>query len=494
MTTLDPHDFYEVFTGSIAPTYEVNVKQPDVHVWNNVTYADNYYNLSGASTLFGPLPHGRALTGARNTNLSSLNGFNENGPAPHSRVHEYYALTIDPNIDIFDSVNHSTWFVPGPSTNYGYRYSRLGVASTPGGSEADRVSHFAGSTQRVNVAAPPDNSANDVGKDPPALIYNGDFHNTMSASGLLAGYTNAPQITTSGGNSAALLNNSGKTFTHLPVYFPPNAASFAFDYTVSGPPSADSLTVTFKRDDNQTYTYTDPGILLSAGSGTRTISLANFASWPQLVGRLASIAVTLNTTQSTTSLAMDNLRLNLAPPTVTNVTFGDGGSQRSNVKQIVVNFSEAVTFTPDIVSAFTLTRTGTGGTLGNVALTASPASGPASSVTITFSGALTEFGSLVDGFYDFTISAAQVSGAGGALDGNGDSIPGGSYAVTGTTTNKFFRLFGDSDGSGVTDLADFSAFRSAFNLGPSITFDFDNDNNVGLSDFAGFRTRFNMSP
>ena len=34
------------------------------------------------------------------------------------------------------------------------------------------------------------------------------------------------------------------------------------------------------------------------------------------------------------------------------------------------------------------------------------------------------------------------------LDGNNDGTPGGSYVITGTTTNKFFRFFGDSDGSG----------------------------------------------
>ena len=93
-----------------------------------------------------------------------------------------------------------------------------------------------------------------------------------------------------------------------------------------------------------------------------------------------------------------------------------------------------------------MTRTDTGGPTGNVILSANPASGPANSVTITFSGSLTEFGSLIDGLYDFTISAAQVSAAGGALDGNNDGIAGGSYVVTGTTANKFFRLFGDSNG------------------------------------------------
>src|SRR5207248_2142920 len=87
-----------------------------------------------------------------------------------------------------------------------------------------------------------------------------------------------------------------------------------------------------------------------------------------------------------------------APPTVTSVVFGDGTNQRSLVKQMVVTFSEAVNFSGPTANAFTLHRTGTGGTIADVTLIASPVIGPASSVTITFVGGLAETsGSLVDG-------------------------------------------------------------------------------------------------
>ena len=191
-----------------------------------------------------------------------------------------------------------------------------------------------------------------------------------------------------------------------------------------------------------------------------------------------------------------------APPTVLSVVFGDGTNQRSMVKQIVVTFSHAVNFSPDVVSAFTLTRNGAnsaqpGGT-GNVALTANPVNGPTNTVTITFSGGFTQNGSLIDGFYDLVISAGVVSGGWRALDGNNDTIAGGSYSETGTTTgNQLFRLFGDSDGSGQVDfLVDFIAFRNAFaNGGPNPIFDFDNSNTVDfLVDFINFRNRFNATP
>jgi hypothetical protein len=489
MTTLDPHDFYEVFTGSLTPTYEINIKQPDVHVWSNVTYADNYYNTAGTSSLFSPLPHGRPLDGAMNfaatnSNLSSLNGFNVSGSMPHSRVHEYYALTIDPNINLFDTgLDHSTWFV-GPSTNYGYRYSRVGVASTAGGSEADRVDHFAGYTQRTNPASPPTNSQ-DVGEDPPTRIYNGDFFNTVSGSGLLAGYTGSPQITGPPSNPAALLNNNGKSFTHLPVLFPVNATSFAFDFSVTGPSSSDPLAVTFTRDDGQTFTYTDPSILQSAVSGTRTLDLASFPNLSQLMGRMASIGFTLNTTQSTTSLAVDNLRIDNPSATLSSVVVNDGSAQRSRVTSLHLTFNQNVTLPANPAAAFQLKRQSD-----NAAVTLN-ATAAGNVVTLMFTGGAVDADSLADGRYTLTVLGSQING--GYFDGNGDGIPGDNYVMVGDpATNKLFRLFGDTDGDGSVATNDFVFFRQSFN-GVNDIFDFDGDGFVSASDFVQFRRRFNTS-
>ncbi|MBX7103984.1 MAG: hypothetical protein K1X57_07875 [Gemmataceae bacterium] len=483
LTTLDPHDFYEVFTGSLTPTYEINVKQPDVHVWSNVTYADNYYNTAGTSSLFSPLPHGRALDGAMtqaavNVNLSSLAGFNVSGSLPHSRVHEYYALTIDPAINLFDpSLDHSTWFA-GSSTNYGYRYSRIG------GTAADRAAYFAGYTQRTNPASPPDNSALDVGKDPPGRIYNGDFFNTVSGSGLLAGYTGSPQITGAPANPAALLNSAGKTLTHLPVYFPPHTKEFAFDYTVAGPPAGDALSVTFQRDDGQSFTFTDPGILNAPGSGTRTLDFSSFPNLSQLLGRMASITLTLNTTQSATSLAVDNLRIaspNVLPPAV---TVNDGSAQRSRVTSLQLGFNQNVTLPVNPADAFQLRRQS------DNALVALNAVVTGNVVSLTFAAGPVAAGSLADGRYTLTLRASQING--GAFDGNSDGIPGDDYVLTGTPTNGLFRLFGDSDGNGTVNSVDFLAFRLAF-LGSSAPFDSDGNGTVDSGDFLQFRLRFLLS-
>jgi hypothetical protein len=184
-----------------------------------------------------------------------------------------------------------------------------------------------------------------------------------------------------------------------------------------------------------------------------------------------------------------------APATVTSVVFGDGTNQRSLVKRIVVTFSEPVNFMGGVASSFTLHRAGTDGTIGDVALIATPTNGPASSVTITFTGSLTDpGGSLKDGLYNFIIDAAQVSGAGGAIDGNGDGIPGGSYVIDGTTTNKFYRLFGDSNGDAAIDQLDYLAYRNAIASGPNSLFDFDNNGDVDQTDYFQFRQRISTSP
>ncbi|MFL5331247.1 MAG: choice-of-anchor Q domain-containing protein [Gemmataceae bacterium] len=183
-----------------------------------------------------------------------------------------------------------------------------------------------------------------------------------------------------------------------------------------------------------------------------------------------------------------------APVTVTSVIFGDGTNQRSLVKQIVVNFSEAVNFMGDVTAAFTVHRTGTAGTVGDVSLTAIPATGPASSVTITFSGSLTEYGSLVDGLYNLIIGAAQVSGSTGALDGNNDGIPGGDYLITGTTANKYFRYFGDQNGDATVNQVDYLEFRNAIAGGPGSIFDFDSSGNVDQVDYLEFRNRIAGAP
>src|SRR5436853_47266 len=62
-------------------------------------------------------------------------------------------------------------------------------------------------------------------------------------------------------------------------------------------------------------------------------------------------------------------------------------------------------------------------TLGGVQLASGSATSPAASVTLTFAGPLTEYGSLIDGNYQLAVLAGQVANV-GPLDGNGDGAGG----------------------------------------------------------------------
>src|SRR5262249_62079604 len=106
---------------------------------------------------------------------------------------------------------------------------------------------------------------------------------------------------------------------------------------------------------------------------------------------------------------------------------------------------------------------------------------PNTTVTLSFSGPLTQFGSLIDGDYQLRALANQVTGA-GPLDGNNDGFGGDDY------TFNFHRLFGDVNGDRDVDAADFLAFRGAF-LGitpynPAL--DFDGNGSVDMLGFLPF--------
>jgi subtilisin-like proprotein convertase family protein len=175
------------------------------------------------------------------------------------------------------------------------------------------------------------------------------------------------------------------------------------------------------------------------------------------------------------------------PAKIASVIIGDGTAQRSRVTQLKVVFDSIVNFVGSPAAAFQLSRSSPTGPTGNVALAATTTNAGHTEVTLTFSGPLSEFGSLIDGRYTLNVLASQFAGAG--FDGDGNNIAGDNYQIVGTPANGLFRLFGDADGSGQVNSADFLAFRLAF-LSASPVFDFDNSGQVNDSDFLQFRLRF----
>jgi hypothetical protein len=180
-------------------------------------------------------------------------------------------------------------------------------------------------------------------------------------------------------------------------------------------------------------------------------------------------------------------------PQVAGVQVNDGSAQRSRVTSLTITLSTQVTFAGLPSAAFTITRNSDGAAIGFTATPTVTAGGYTQVLLNNFTGAATDFGSLADGRYTFTALASQISGAGIALDGNGDGVAGDDYALVGDpATNKLFRLFGDANGDGTVAASDFILFRQMFG-GASTIFDFSGDGTVSANDFAQFRLRFGGS-
>jgi hypothetical protein len=180
------------------------------------------------------------------------------------------------------------------------------------------------------------------------------------------------------------------------------------------------------------------------------------------------------------------------PGRVQSVVVNDGAAQRSRVTSLTLTFDHLVTLPADPAAAFRLSRTGPDGTVGDVALSVDLSGSTATQtvVRLTFSGPLTQFGSLADGDYALTIRGSQVTGPGGLLlDGDGDGAPGGDYAY------EFFCLYGDVNGDRAVNGLDLAAFRSAFGSTAGTPLylaylDFNGDGVINGLDLAQFRTRF----
>src|SRR5262249_37792419 len=180
------------------------------------------------------------------------------------------------------------------------------------------------------------------------------------------------------------------------------------------------------------------------------------------------------------------------PPCVSGktVTINGGAAQRSRVTSVRVGFDQVVTLPGSPETAFELRRQSDNGL---VALTAAVTNDTATHVTLTFTGALSDFGSLQDGRYTLTVFASKVSNANGSLDGDCNGAGGDDFVLIGDpATNKLHRFFGDVDGDGDTDASNFLTFRNVFlGIAPyDSALDFNGSGSVDAADFLQFRNRY----
>jgi len=190
----------------------------------------------------------------------------------------------------------------------------------------------------------------------------------------------------------------------------------------------------------------------------------------------------------------------VAPRTVVSVTTNDGEgdgntTQASDVRQLVVTFSQAVNLTqPGAFSLGVYNLNGTGGAvsgngandgsitnISSVLNTATTTDGGLT-WTITFAAATANTdasASLIDGIYSFSINNSDVMSNG--------------VALTGSNTYTFHRLFGDVTGAGAVNNADARDFSNVYGAAAgsanyNAAFDFGgtgaNINNTDARDFS----------
>ena len=187
----------------------------------------------------------------------------------------------------------------------------------------------------------------------------------------------------------------------------------------------------------------------------------------------------------------------MPPPTVESVTVNGGARQRSSLDRLAVTFSTEVALDAAGGAPIRVERAGAPAESVPVDFGVT-ASGGKTVIDLTFApGSLVNAsGSLLDGRYQLIVDAARVaSTAGVALDGDGDGSAGGDHVFGESDGDRFFRNYGDADGSGVVDLLDFAAFRRTFGKTPGedgylAELDADGDGPIDLTDFAAFRRNF----
>ena len=163
------------------------------------------------------------------------------------------------------------------------------------------------------------------------------------------------------------------------------------------------------------------------------------------------------------------------PPAVESVMVNDGSDQRSRVESVTVAFSEEVTIDP---GAFELTKTDAGGAAVAFSV-ATTLVGSQTVATLSFTGDLTEFGSLIDGDYQLRIVGDSIS------DGAG-------LHLASDYTDAFFRMFGDTDGDGLVNTTDLDVLKTTFfNPANYLAYlDFDADGDVDGLDTLQFKLRY----
>ena len=226
------------------------------------------------------------------------------------------------------------------------------------------------------------------------------------------------------------------------------------------------------------------GGLLPAGLYRLTAFSTATASIHDLSGNpLAGDGVNAGTNYVTT------FPVSLPTPHLLSTAFGNGttlsGTQRSEVRDIILKFDQAITLGAGAVTLGSYSGNDTSGTLtdASVAL-GTPTTSDGGFTWVIAVLANTAFsdatGSLKDGIYKVTIDPSKVTG--GTLSGT-------------NLSTTFHRLYGDIDGNKTVNSADYFKFKAAFGSTSgqanfNSDFDFDGNGKINSADYFKFKANF----
>jgi hypothetical protein len=165
-------------------------------------------------------------------------------------------------------------------------------------------------------------------------------------------------------------------------------------------------------------------------------------------------------------------------PMLSSYSVNSGAAQRSMVTEATVVFNQPVNLASGAIS---LVQRGTGGG-SPTAITFTQGTSDNTTWNLTFPTYIG--GSLPDGIFDLTVTAADVT-----------SVSAPTLAMPSDQTFTFDRLFGDSDGNGIVNNADYFQFKKTYaqssgsaNYNP--LFDYDANGIVNNADYFQFKQRY----
>jgi hypothetical protein len=167
-----------------------------------------------------------------------------------------------------------------------------------------------------------------------------------------------------------------------------------------------------------------------------------------------------------------------AAPAVSGFQVNDGNPQRAMIDSLTVTFNESVTLSPNAITLNMLSQTGGSPAPMNFTL-----NGSGTTWVLTFTDPSYIGGSLPDGAYELNVAASGVSGA-------------GNLNMAANQSFEFFRLYGDFNGDGVVNGADFETLEAAFGTQTNSSnwyLDYDGNGMINGADFGAFAENFGLS-